>query len=295
MYRVLVADDNYEDRELLKYEIQRALKGTGEDIRFYEAPSVKQARELLAARPFDLLTLDIEFDRLNEGLEVLPEIFEQYPTLSIIVISGKLDKAEVTERLFSFTRQNVLKGKRWARHFDVLDKKDKKDEAILRAYELAFRQQDALESVKELFVMAEGHLEKGEMDKCLQIYRKIQELAPGEQESGENIGLLRGDTAYEQARVYFRRGEKVVAGLLLGHYLETRMKAYTRKVTRRSPAGLFDCMKELEKSRKFSQYKRSLFQNVLKLRNRAIHHPGTITDEDFESALKDLKTLEAHF
>ena len=128
MFSVLIADDDYEDRELLKLEIKRALDAVEPDLRFYEASGVRQALHLLTTRMFDLMTLDIEFDRMNEGIDVLPEIFENYPTLNVIIISGKLNKAEVSEELFRFTKDNVLKGKRWARHFDVLDKKDDKTE-----------------------------------------------------------------------------------------------------------------------------------------------------------------------
>jgi len=128
MFRVLVADDDFEDRELLKLEIGRALEGREPDLRIVEAVSVRDALRTLTQQVIDLLTLDIEFDRMSEGIDALPEIFETHTTMNIIVISGKLDKSEVSERLFRFTKDNVLKGKRWARHFDVLDKKDDKTE-----------------------------------------------------------------------------------------------------------------------------------------------------------------------
>ncbi len=44
MFKVLIADDDFEDRELLKLEIQRALKGDDPDLRFQEAVSVREAR-----------------------------------------------------------------------------------------------------------------------------------------------------------------------------------------------------------------------------------------------------------
>jgi CheY-like chemotaxis protein len=294
MYRVLVADDDYEDRELLKLEIERALKDQESDIRFFEAVSVRQATEILRTQPFDLMTLDIEFDRMTEGIDALPEFFENFPTLSIIVISGKLNKHEVTERLFRFTKDNVLKGKRWARHFDVLDKKDAKTEAVLRAYSFTFKQKDAADKVRELFILAESYLQKNDLDKCVEVYRKIQGLAPGERESDENIRIFKG-AAYDQALEYMRTGEKVVASLLLGHYLEGRLKAHTRKALGRTWPGLYDCLKELERARRISPYKKSLFQQVLRLRNKAIHHPWKITEGDFDSSVKDLKLLEADF
>lgn len=295
MYKVLIADDSYEDRELLKLEIDRALHAGKAEVKFYEAASVKQAKELLGSQHFDLLTLDIEFDRLSEGIEALPEIFEEHPTLNIIVISGKLNKAEVSEQLFRFTKDNFLKSKRWARHFDVLDKKDDKAAAIRRAYDFAFKQRDAAESVKELLLLAESYLDKGDTEKCLDVYQKIQGIAPGEAESGENIRIMKGGGSVERALDYMRRGERVVGSLLLGHYLEVRLKAFTKRMLGRYWPGLYDCLRELEKDRRFGQFKRDLFHQVLRTRNKAIHHPATVGESDFDSAIKSLNLLEADF
>lgn len=295
MFRVLIADDDYEDRELLKLEIQRALGPEESDLRFYEASSVKQAKEMLKTQAFDLITLDIEFDKMTEGIDALPEIFESYPTLNIIMISGKLNKSEVSEQLFRFTKDNVLKGKRWARHFDVLDKKDDKKEAMQRAYSFAFRQKEASDNIRDLFLLAESYLEKDEIDKCLEVYQKIQSLAPGEYESKENINIFEDNVSLERALEYYRKGEKVIASLLLGHHLERRLKTYTRKIAGHSVPGLYDCLKELERSHRFSLFKKSLFQQVLRIRNKAIHSPTTISEEDFDMATKDLKLLEAKF
>lgn len=178
MFRVLIADDDYEDRELLKLEISRALEGHEADLRIIEAVSVRDAFRALTAQVVNLLTLDVEFDRMNEGVDALPEIFETHPTLSIIVISGKLDKSEVSERLFRFTKDNVLKRKRWTRHFDVLDKKDDKTEAIRRAHAFALQQWEGADRIRELFLLAESYLEKNMIDKCLEVYQRIQRLAP---------------------------------------------------------------------------------------------------------------------
>jgi CheY-like chemotaxis protein len=65
MFRVLIADDDFEDRELLKLEITSALREDDPDIRFHEAVSVREAVKALTAQIFDLITLDIEFDRMN--------------------------------------------------------------------------------------------------------------------------------------------------------------------------------------------------------------------------------------
>ena len=230
MFRVLIADDDFEDRELLKLEIQQALSGDAPVLRFHEVSSVREAVNVLTTEVFDLMTLDIEFDRMSEGVDALPDLFETNPTLNIIVISGKLDKSEVSERLFRFTKDNVLKGKRWARHFDVLDKKDDKVDALRRAYAFAMKQQEGADSIRELFLLAETYLEKNMLDKCVEVYQKIQHLAPGEIESRENIRIVKGEVSAEQALEYYRAGEKIVASLLLGYYLENRLKTFTAAV-----------------------------------------------------------------
>jgi len=292
MFRVLVADDDFEDRELLKLEISRALEGTEPDLRIAEAVSVRDALRGLTAQVVDLLTLDIEFDRMSEGVEVLPEIFETHPTLNIIIISGKLDKSEVSERLFRFTKDNVLKGKRWARHFDVLDKKDDKTEAIRRAHAFSLQQREGADRIRELFLLAESYLEKNMIDKCLEVYQKIQRLAPGEIESTENIGIVRGEVTADQALEYYRKGEKVVAALLLGYYLENRLREFTTVVLGRSYWSLLDCLKALEGAGRLGVFRKNLFNDLLKLRNVAVHHPAAITEADFATVTKKLDTLE---
>jgi CheY-like chemotaxis protein len=254
--------------------------------------SVREAVAALTAQVFDLMTLDIEFDRMDEGIDALPQLFEAHPALNIIVISGKLDKSEVSARLFRFTRDNVLKGKRWARHFDVLDKKDDKTEALRRAWSFARQQRESADGVRELFLLAESYLEKNMLDKCLEVYQKIQRLAPGEVESTENMRIVRDGVSAEQALDYYRKGETVVAALLLGHYLENRLKTFTAARTGRTFAVLSDGLKEMEKSRRISAFRKDLFSDLLGLRNKAVHQPAGVTEADFKVAAKKLALLE---
>lgn len=292
MFKVLIADNDHEDRELLKLEIQRALKGDSPELRFREAGSTREAVKLLETHVFDLMTLDIEFDRMTEGIDILPQVFETCPTLNIIVVSGKLDKREVSERLFRFTKDNVLKGKRWARHFDVLDKKDDKSEAIRRAYEFARNQQEGADSVRELFLLAESYLEKNMLDKCLEVYQKIQRLAPHETESTENIRIIKGEISARQAYEYYRAGEQIVAALLLGYYLENRLKRFLEAALGRAFAVLAEGLKELQMTRLISRHKSDLFSDLLGLRNKAIHQPASVSEADFQTAIRKMELLE---
>jgi len=294
VFKILVADNDYEDRELLKLEIQRALAEEN-DIRFSEASSVRHAMQQLTNQVFDLMTLDIEFDRLNEGIDALPEIFENYPTLNIVIISGKLNKSEVLEQLFCFTKDNVLKGKRWSRHFDVLDKKDDKTEALRHAYSYALKQNEAVDKIRELFLLAESYLEKDMIDKCQEIYQRIQDIAPGEHESDENIHIFKSTVSPKQAKEYHRRGDVVVGSLLFGHYLESHLKSFTTGVLGHTYPVLSDCLKEMEHNGLISRYRRKLFRELLHIRNRAIHQPGNITEKDINDAVNSLNLLEDQF
>jgi CheY-like chemotaxis protein len=292
MFKILIADDDHEDRELIKLEIQQALKGAAPEFRFREAGSIREAVKLLETHVFDLMTLDIEFDRMTEGIDVLPQVFESCPTLNIIVVSGKLDKSEVSERLFRFTKDNVLKGKRWARHFDVLDKKDDKSEAIRRAYEFTRQQQEGADSVRELFLLAESYLEKNMLDKCLEVYQRIQRLVPHETESTENIRIIKGEVSARQAYEYYRAGEKIVAALLLGYYLENRLKRYLEATLGRAFAVLAEGLKEMQMTRRISRNKSDLFSDLLGLRNKAIHQPASVSETDFQTAIRKMDLLE---
>ena len=183
-------------------------------------------------------------------------------------------------------------GKRWARHFDVLDKKDDKQSAIRRAYAFALEQREGADKVRELFLLAESYLEKNMLDKCLEVYQKIQRLAPGEMESTENIRIVRGDVSAEQALEYFRSGEKIVASLLLGYYLENRLKAFMAGVLGRTYPILSEGLKEMEHARRISQFQKGLFSELLGLRNKAIHQPTNLSEADFKTAIKKLTLLE---
>jgi CheY-like chemotaxis protein len=292
MFKVLIADDDFEDRELVKLEIQRALSKSEPDLRFHEAVSVREAMKVLTTQVFDLMTLDIEFDRMTEGIDALPELFETHPMLNIIVISGKLDKSEVSDRLFRFTKDNVLKGKRWARHFDVLDKKDDKTEAIRNAFLFAIKQREGADSIRELFLLAESYLDQNMLDKCLDIYQKIQNLVPGDIESRENINIVKGEVSAEQALEYFQKGEKIVASLLLGYHLENRLRIFTMSAIGKTYPILSDGLKEMEQRRRISHFRKELFSDLLGLRNKAIHQPANIMEDDFKTAKKKLTLLE---
>jgi hypothetical protein len=130
------------------------------------------------------------------------------------------------------------------------------------------------------------------LDKCIEVYQKIQHLAPGDVESSENIRIIKGDVSTEQALEYFRKGEKVVASLLLGYHLENRLRLFMTAAIGRDYPILFEGLKAMEQHRRISHFRKELFGDLLGLRNKAIHHPISITEADFKTAKKKLTLLE---
>lgn len=130
------------------------------------------------------------------------------------------------------------------------------------------------------------------IDRCMEIYQRIQNIVPGELESHENINIIKGDISVEHAREYYRKGEKVVASLILGHYIESRLKAFTSKILGSSFPVLSDCLKTLEQTDKISKYRKGLFLLLLRLRNKTVHQPSTIQEQDLDMAIKNLELLE---
>ena len=122
---------------------------------------------------------------------------------------------------------------------------------------------------------------------------KKYRIWPLESESGENIKILSSPVSPERVLQYMRTGDKIVAALLFGHYLEIRLKAYTSKRVGRGFPNLSDCLKELERAHCISPAKSELFGKLMRLRNRAIHRPSDITGKSVQMALENMKSLES--
>jgi len=91
---------------------------------------------------------------------------------------------------------------------------------------------------------------------------------------------------------YYRKGEKIVASLLLGYYLENRLRAFTAGVLDRTYPILSEGLKEMEQTRRVSQFRKGLFSELLGLRNKAIHQPASLNEADFKTAVKKIALLE---
>lgn len=93
--KVLVVDDHALVRDALR-GVLKELRG---DASVVEASDWSQAnRQIEKAPDFDLVLLDLGLpDR--DGLEILAELRERYPAISIVVLSGRHDRESVAKAL----------------------------------------------------------------------------------------------------------------------------------------------------------------------------------------------------
>lgn len=93
--KVLVIDDHVLVRDALRAVLKESLQ----EASVAEAPDWRHARlQLEDAHDLDLILLDLGLpDR--DGFEVLSELRASYPTVSVVVLSGRHDRASVTRAL----------------------------------------------------------------------------------------------------------------------------------------------------------------------------------------------------
>jgi DNA-binding NarL/FixJ family response regulator len=93
--KVLVVDDHVLIREALR----SVLRELSEDATVLEAPDCSQAMRRIAEHPdLALILLDLNLPDRN-GFEALTELRERYPAISIVVLSGFHDRANVVRAL----------------------------------------------------------------------------------------------------------------------------------------------------------------------------------------------------
>ncbi|MCD9025422.1 response regulator transcription factor [Cohnella silvisoli] len=83
MYRILVADDDKNEREGIQFLIRKLEL----PLTITEARNGKQALEFIRAEPFDILLTDIKMPFMD-GLELTKQVRELRPDLIIVIISG---------------------------------------------------------------------------------------------------------------------------------------------------------------------------------------------------------------
>ena len=85
IYHILIADD---DAEVFKPFIESELEDS-KSVVFHFATSAKQCLEMVSARNFDFIFLDIYFSPTQKrGTDILPEIVASHPGTKVCMISG---------------------------------------------------------------------------------------------------------------------------------------------------------------------------------------------------------------
>lgn len=100
--RILIVDDDKNVCNLLRQYFEDA------DYKVCEAHDIKQAREKLAAQPFNLAMLDVYFDGKAVGTDLAREIREAH-NCGIIMISGLADRKERISLLNSAVDDTISK------------------------------------------------------------------------------------------------------------------------------------------------------------------------------------------
>jgi DNA-binding NarL/FixJ family response regulator len=93
--KILVVDDHVLIREALR-GVLKELKG---DPTIFESPTARRTLQIVDENPeIELILLDLNLPDRN-GFEVLVELRERYPTISVVVLSASDGRAEVTKAL----------------------------------------------------------------------------------------------------------------------------------------------------------------------------------------------------
>ncbi|MEG0687501.1 MAG: response regulator, partial [Hungatella sp.] len=83
MFRILLVDDEAEEREGISFLIQKYKL----PLRITEAQNGQKASEYLKAHAVDILFTDVKMP-YKDGLELAKETFEQYPKIKIVIFSA---------------------------------------------------------------------------------------------------------------------------------------------------------------------------------------------------------------
>ena len=104
MYRLLIADDEDEERRGLRFLLNRG----GFDLRIREAADGKQALSMLLEEPADILLTDVKMPFLS-GIELATEAKKHFPGIQLIFFSGYDDFEYVKQALSLQAVDYILK------------------------------------------------------------------------------------------------------------------------------------------------------------------------------------------
>lgn len=87
--KVLVVDDDPAIRRL----IWKSLQSTG--LLIYQSESVEATVDIISRVKFDLFLLDISLEYENDGYHLAQLIREQFPSIPILILSGKTSESDI--------------------------------------------------------------------------------------------------------------------------------------------------------------------------------------------------------
>jgi len=102
--RVAVVDDHTLFREGIKKIL--SLENDFEVVG--EATDGEEVLDLLNRCPIDIMLLDIKMEKIN-GLQILPQIIDQYPQLKVIIVTAQVSLAESVKAIREGARGIILK------------------------------------------------------------------------------------------------------------------------------------------------------------------------------------------
>lgn len=83
---ILVVDDEEGALMSVKYAL-------GSDYNVLTSQNMPQTTEIINTQSFDLILLDIFFEKENRGIELLSTLYEKFKTIPIIMVSGSMEWA----------------------------------------------------------------------------------------------------------------------------------------------------------------------------------------------------------
>lgn len=102
--RVAIVDDH----TLFREGIRKILSLENDVEVVGEATDGEEVLDLLNRCPIDIILLDVKMEKIN-GLQILPQIIDQYPQLKVIIVTAQVSLAESVKAIRDGARGIILK------------------------------------------------------------------------------------------------------------------------------------------------------------------------------------------
>lgn len=105
MVRILLVEDSSTDRKLLRYLLDAQMRGA---VQFVDAPTLRQALQLLDSQRFDCVILDLQLPD-SIGKETFHKIYAQHPDVPIVIMTNNKDRDLAIEMVKAGAADYVVK------------------------------------------------------------------------------------------------------------------------------------------------------------------------------------------